>query len=67
MVRVVSKETKKGMESLIILVVWQIWKYWNGRVFNNATPSTNVILDAVARENLLWCTAKARALHELLA
>uniref|UniRef100_A0A0E0E5D9 CRIB domain-containing protein n=1 Tax=Oryza meridionalis TaxID=40149 RepID=A0A0E0E5D9_9ORYZ len=65
--RGVSKEAKKELNSLIILVAWEIWKHRNDCIVNNATPSTAAVLDAVARESLLLCTAGARALHELLA
>uniref|UniRef100_A0A0D3GJZ3 Uncharacterized protein n=1 Tax=Oryza barthii TaxID=65489 RepID=A0A0D3GJZ3_9ORYZ len=65
--RGVSKEAKKELNSVIILVAWEIWKHRNDCIFNNATPSTAAVLDALARESLLLCTAGARALHELLA
>lgn len=36
-VRGVPKEAKKGMNSLIILVAWEIWEHRNDCVFNNVT------------------------------
>lgn len=35
-------------------------------VFNKAMPSAVVILQAIARKSVLWCTACARALNEFL-
>uniref|UniRef100_A0A0E0ADD2 CRIB domain-containing protein n=1 Tax=Oryza glumipatula TaxID=40148 RepID=A0A0E0ADD2_9ORYZ len=50
--RGVSKEAKKELNSVIILVAWEICKHRNDCIFNNATPSTAAVLDALARETL---------------
>jgi hypothetical protein len=35
----VPKEARKGLNSLIILVAWEIWKHRNSCVFDNKRPS----------------------------
>ena len=62
----VPKAERKGLNSLIILVAWEVWKHRNSCVFKNATPSTREVLRAVSAEGNLWCSAGARKLQELL-
>lgn len=62
----VPKEMRKGLNFLIILVAWEVWKHRNSCVFENATPSVQEVLRAVMAERALWCRAGARKLHQLL-
>jgi hypothetical protein len=39
----ISKETRKGLNSLIILVAWEIWKHRNTYVFDNKKSSIFVL------------------------
>lgn len=55
-----------SLNSLIILVAWEVWKHRNSCVFENATPSVQEVLSAVNAEGTLWCRAGARELHQLL-
>jgi hypothetical protein len=41
--RRVSKEHRKGVNSLIILGAWIIWKHRNACVFEGASPSISMI------------------------
>jgi hypothetical protein len=40
----VKKEYKKGVNSLIILGAWMIWKHKNACVFEGVAPSVNSIV-----------------------
>ncbi|RCV06200.1 hypothetical protein SETIT_1G144200v2 [Setaria italica] len=64
--RSVPKELRKGLNSLIILVAWDLWKHRNACVFEWAGPNVQVVLQIVANGSRLWCMACASALHELL-
>lgn len=46
---------KKGLDSIFILVIWEIWKHGNNFVFNDATLSMRDVLQAIASEDALWC------------
>jgi hypothetical protein len=50
-VKFVPEEIRKGFNSLIILVAWEIWKL------------PNQVLQAIANECILWCLAGAKDLH----
>ena len=62
----VPKDTKKGLNSLIILVAWNIWKHRNACVFESDRPCIWIVLQVVANESSLWCFAGASVVHELL-
>ncbi|RCV36691.1 hypothetical protein SETIT_8G002500v2 [Setaria italica] len=66
-IRAAPKELRKGLNSLIILVAWEIWKHRNSCVFEGALPNTQVLLQAITNESTLWCLAGASKLRELLA
>ncbi|GJN31862.1 hypothetical protein PR202_gb20313 [Eleusine coracana subsp. coracana] len=61
----VRKEQKKGVNSLIILTAWSIWKHRNACVFEEVNPSVNTIMGAIKNELGVWCLAGARKLREL--
>ena len=54
-IRRVSKEHKKGVNSLIMLGAWVIWKHRNACVFEGASSSVNSILRELNDEHSLWC------------
>lgn len=58
---------KKGLNSLIILVTWAIWKHRNACVSNGVTPSMADVILSITNEGTLWCMAGASRLQELLA
>lgn len=61
----VTKEHKKGVNSLIILVAWSIWKHRNACVFEYTSPSVASILRELKDEHSLWCMAGPKKLEEL--
>ncbi|WVZ57357.1 hypothetical protein U9M48_007751 [Paspalum notatum var. saurae] len=65
-VKRVGKDMRKGLNSLIILVAWQIWKHRNSCVFEGTRPCVQSIVLAVVVEGSAWCLAGASALHDLL-
>jgi hypothetical protein len=66
-VRGLPASEKKGLNSFIILVAWEICKHRNNCVFNGTTPSMDDVLQAIASEGALWCLAGASKLRDLLS
>ncbi|WVZ70115.1 hypothetical protein U9M48_018809 [Paspalum notatum var. saurae] len=62
----VSGELKR-VNSLIILVAWELWKHRNACVFEGASLIVSVVLQEVEKEGSLWCLAGNVALSELRA
>jgi hypothetical protein len=63
----VSRIARGGLNSLVILGVWTLWKQHNGCVFDNKSPN---IVDAIIRVGLevdLWEMAGAKKLSLLTA
>jgi len=61
-----DKKMRKGLNSLIILVAWELWKHRNACVFKGALPDVQLVLEAVTNEDVLWCMAGASALKQML-
>jgi len=61
----VSKEHRKGVNTLIILGAWIIWKHRNACVFEGASPSLNMIWSELKNEHNLGCMVGARKLQGL--
>lgn len=49
----VRKKDKKGVNSLIILTAWSIWKHRNDCTFERASPSLATILNAIKDDELV--------------
>ena len=62
----VPKEARKGLNTLIILIAWEIWKFRNSCVFEGSPVSIQQLLQKIGNECLLWCMAGATDLQELL-
>ena len=58
----VPQPQKKGFNSLVILVAWQIWKHRNTCVFEAASPYISKILHDIHDEAVLWGMAGGRGL-----
>jgi len=60
-----KKECKKGVNSLIILGAWTIWKHRNACVFEGIAPLVDSIMQDRKDEHNLWCLAGAKKLQGL--
>jgi hypothetical protein len=58
----VSVEERKGINPLIILGAWSIWKHRNSCVFNGVSPSAAAVLNLARDEAHLWSLAGAKGL-----
>ena len=65
MIKKVKKEYTRGVNSLIILGAWMIWKHRNACVFEGVPPSVNSIMRDIKDEHSLWCLAGAKKLQVL--
>jgi nuclear pore complex protein Nup210 len=52
--RRIGRERHKGLNSLIILEAWWLWKHRNDCVLNNITPSVTSVLHEVYDEVQIW-------------
>ena len=66
-IRRVKKEHKKGVNTLIMLDAWIIWKYRNACVFKEASPWVNTILCELKDRSTayIWCMVSAKKLYGL--
>jgi hypothetical protein len=57
---------KKGLRSLILLVVWEIWKERNRRIFDHKEIAVSLLLAKIKEEAGLWALAGAKRLREFV-
>jgi hypothetical protein len=57
---------RKGLATLTLLTVWEIWQEQNARVFRNKPSPTFVLLDKIKNEARLWVLAGAKGLGNLM-
>lgn len=57
-----DKSLREGLNSLIILGAWQLWRHRNDCVFNGAAPSLPFILAQAGDEAGMWSMAGAKGL-----
>jgi len=60
-----AKEKRKGLNTLIILGAWMLWKHRNSCVFEGAQPNIHKILSDFRMERQLWHLAGASSLRAL--
>ena len=65
-VKLVPKERRQGLNSLIILTAWEIWKHKNSCVFENSEPNTLTLITRIVEECRLWRWAGASKLQDFL-
>jgi len=64
-IRNVPKEIRKGLNSLIILVAFEVWKHWNACVLEGVLPNIQVLLQTLVDGWGLCSMARASNLHFL--
>jgi hypothetical protein len=57
-----ASPNRKGLSSLTLLIVWEIWKERNARAFRKKLSPTFVILEKIKCEARLWVLAGAKRL-----
>jgi len=58
----IPKEEKNGLNTMIILGSWILWKHRNACVFEGSHPCITRTLEEFRNEYHLWCLAGARGL-----
>ena len=58
---------KKAIRSLAMLIIWEVWKERNARVFNRHQTSTTMLMEKIKAEANLWITAGAKDLGSVVA
>lgn len=61
-----AEPVRHGLNSLVILSAWLLWKHRNNCVFNGATPCVSRVLHQARDEARLWCDARAKGLSQLV-
>jgi hypothetical protein len=62
----VSKDGRKGFDTLVVLAAREIWKERNGRVFKRSLHLVASLVSHIRDEGLLWVTAGYSSLVEFL-
>ena len=57
---------KKAIRSLAMLIIWEVWKERNARVFNRHETSTTMLMEKIKAEANLWITAGAKDLGSVV-
>lgn len=61
-----GKERRKGLNTLVQLVAWSVWKHRNRCIFDNQQPRRQTLMDDIREEASAWAMAGARSLRQLL-
>ncbi|WVZ62062.1 hypothetical protein U9M48_011850 [Paspalum notatum var. saurae] len=59
------KEGRKGFNSMVILVCWELWKRRNACVLEKIRLDVQIMFQSVVAEGHLWCLARASTLQDL--
>ena len=60
-------QVQKGLNSIIILGAWSIWKHRNSCVFDGVTPNLPYVVATIQEEMHQWSVAGAQGVSHLLA
>lgn len=58
----VSNSVVEGLNYLVILGAWVLWKHRNDCVFNGVSPSLSAVLAMAGDEVRLWSMAEAKGI-----
>jgi hypothetical protein len=58
---------RKGLRSLVLLIMWEVWKEHNARVFNRHETAATSLMAKISEEASTWIVAGARDLSLSLA
>ena len=58
---------KKAIWSFAMLIIWEVWKERNFRVFNRHETSTTKLMEKIKAEANLWITTGAKDLGSIVA
>lgn len=61
-----ATEERRGLNSLVMLVAWELWKQRNRCVFDAAKPCVQTVLQQIKDEAKAWAAAGAKRLRQLL-
>jgi hypothetical protein len=61
----VPNQIRGGLNSLILLVLWHLWKHRNACVFEGMSPSVPRIILDISKDIDMWCMACAKGLSSL--
>lgn len=56
----------EAAKSMLILVIWELWRERNERVFRNTSRSVQQIVSSIQDEARLWASAGNKGLKDLL-
>jgi hypothetical protein len=62
-----ARPIKKGLNSIIILGAWTIWKHRNHSVFDGVAPNLDACLAQADEERKVWELAGAKGISLLMA
>ena len=57
---------RKGLSSLVLLAAWSLWRHRNACIFDNARPSTTLLLQAIKDDARIWASAGAKDIANLM-
>ena len=56
------KERRRGLDTLVMLILWTLWKERNARLFNNHSSSVHEFQERIKVDIKLWVDAGATRL-----
>ena len=62
----VPMQLRRGFDSIVLLVSWQLWKERNSRTFDNSASMVQQVVKLVLEETDEWIAAGFMAITEFL-